>query len=231
MISFSEIYKQAISLFDDPEITEAYDSNKMSFDKLMYPFLNASLSLFTNPSMIGRMLSDYIEPKGTMEIFDSDGQTLEFELSFVPEKDCLFECFADGIKVDFSYDKDLNKIVFFEQIEAGKEYSVECYFEGCFNTDLKVTNNAPIDKDIRNKTISILARLLVSAWGEKTKNYLLDIQNILTDTDFQLHPASNALNAKVNFVQRITEELYQLQNKLSHIIRFASSANWGRRYN
>lgn len=231
MISFNNIYEQAVSLFDDPEITEAYDNNKIKFAKLMYPFLNSSLSLFTNPSMIGRMLSDYIEPIGTMEIFDSDGETLEFELSFVPNEDCLFECLADGKRVDFSYDKNLNKIIFVDKIEKDKQYSVECYYFGGFNTDLKVTDNVSIDRDIKNKTISILARLLVFSWGEKTKNFLLDIENILTDTDFSLHPASNALNAKINFIQQITEETYQLQNKLGHIIRFASSADWGRRYN
>ena len=231
MIDFNEVYKQAISLFDDPEITDAYDTNKIKFAKLMYPFLNSSLSLFTNPSMIGRMLSDYIEPKGVMEVFDSDGETNEFELSFIPDENCLFECFADGKRVDFSYNKNLNTIIFSDIIEKEKEYSVECYSAGYFNTDLKVTNNLNIDRDIKNKTISILSRLLLLSWGEKTKNFLLDIENILTDTDFQLHPASNALNAKINFVKQINEETYQLQNKLGHIIRFAKSADWGRRYN
>lgn len=231
MISFYEIYKQAISLFDDPEITEAYDKNIIKFAKMMYPFLNSSLSLFTNPSMIGRMLSDYIEPKGTMEIFDSDGKTSEFELSFVPEEDCLFECLADGKKVDFLYNKDLNTVIFSDIVEIGKEYSVECYSAGYFVTDLKITNNAIIDKDVRNKTIGILARLLVLSWGEKTKNFLLDIENILTDADFKLHPASNALNSKIKFVGQLNDGVYQLQNKLGHIIRFASSADWGRRYN
>ena len=231
MIFFNEIYKQAISLFDDPDITMAYDNNKIQFYKMMYPFLNSSLSLFTNPSMIGRMLSDYIEPKGTMEIFESDGKTNEFELSFTPEYNCLFDCLADGKKIDYIYDNKSNKVIFSEIIDTGKIYSIECYSIGYFNTSLNVTNNNSIDKDIKNKTISILARLLVLAWGEKTKNFLLDIENILTDTDFSLHPASNALNSKIAFVKQITEETYQLQNKLSHIIRFASNADWGRRYN
>lgn len=231
MINFDEIYTQAVSLFDDPEIKKAYEDNRIRFSKLMYPFLNSSLSLFTNPSMIGRMLSEYVEPKGTMEIFESDGKTLEFKLSFIPDSNCLIECLADGKRVDFSYDINLNKIVFFDLIESGKEYSVECYSVGYFITDLNVTNNKDIDKDIRNKTVSILARLLILSWGEHTKNFLLDIQNILMDTDFKLHPASNALNAKINFVNQLTDTMYQLQNKLSYIIRFASNANWGRRYN
>lgn len=231
MISFYEIYKQAVSLFEDPDIKIAYETNKISFAKLLYPFLNSSLSLFTNPSMIGRMLSDYVEPRGIMEIFDSDGVTTEFELSFVPDNDCFFECLADSKRVDFSYNKESNTIIFSENIDANKKYSVECYSMGFFNTDLNITNNLNIDRDIRNKTVGILARLLVLAWGEKTKNFLLDIENVLKDTDFNLHPASNALNSKINFVKQITEDTYQLQNKLGHIIRFASSADWGRRYN
>lgn len=231
MISFYEIYGQSIALFDDPKITEAYDLNKISFAKMMYPFLNSSLSLFTNPSMIGRMLVDYEEPLGLTEVFDSDGKTNTFELSLNPTGNDMLEFKEDGKIVEAEYDANKNKVTFPNILEVGKTYSVECYNCGYFKTDLSVTGNKSIDADIKSKTISIIARLLVLSWGEKTKNFLLDIENLLTDTDFNIHPASSALKSKIEFVNQLNTGVYQLQNKLAHIIRFARIADWGRRYN
>ena len=88
--------------------------------------------------------------------------------------------------------------------------------------------NAQIDVQVSG----ILARLLVKTWGENTRNYLLDIQNILTDNDFKLHPNGPVLKAKVEWLNKIDEETNQMQNKLAHMIRFGkTSSNWGRRYN
>ena len=231
MISFYEIYRQAITLFDDPKITEAYDYNKISFAKMMYPFLNSSLSLFTNPSMIGRMLADYKEPLGLTEVFEADGVSHIFTLSINPTEQDMLEFKADGKVVEAEYDANENKVIFSQILEAGKTYSVECYSCGYFTTDLAITGNKSIDLDIRNKTISIMSRLLVLTWGEKTKNFLLDIENLLTDTDFKIHPAGSALKAKMEFVNQLNNDIYQIQNKLAHIIRFASHADWGKRYN
>lgn len=231
MISFYEIYKQAVALFDDPKITEAYDFNKIKFAKMMYPFLNSSLSLFTNPSIIGMMLVDYEEPLGLMEVFDADGLTNTFDLSLNPSENDMLEFKEDGKIVVGEYDANSKKVTFPNIIEVGKTYSVECYKCGYFKTDLCVTGNKITDADIKNKTIGILSRLLLLSWGEKTKNFLLDIENVLTDTDFNIHPASSALKSKIEFVSQLNSGIYQLQNKLAHIIRFAKSADWGRRYN
>ena len=88
-----------------------------------------------------------------------------------------------------------------------------------------------MDTIIRNQVISILARMLVRAWGENNRNFLLDIQNILRDSEFSLHPASAALNSKDKWLKHLEEEIYQLQNKLSHNLRFASNSDWVRRFN
>ena len=64
MIDFGQIYVQAVTLFDDPEIKQAYDDNMIEFDKLMYPFLNAYFSLFTQPFFIGGVLCVFFEPDG-----------------------------------------------------------------------------------------------------------------------------------------------------------------------
>lgn len=231
MIEFKEIYAQAIALFDDPDIKKAYEENIIEFDKLMYPFLNASFSLFTQPLLIGEVLSDYLEPDGKMEIFDSDGINNSFKLSFIPKENSIFEFIEDGIIVDGIYDSEKNIVTFPNVLDKGKEYSFESYFVGCFNNDLNITGKKNLDATMRNQVISILARLLVRTWGENNRNFLLDIQNILRDGEFSLHPASAALNSKDKWIKHLEEEIYQLQNKLSHNLRFSSNANWVRRYN
>ena len=231
MIDFGQIYVQAVTLFDDPEIKQAYDDNMIEFDKLMYPFLNASFSLFTQPFLIGGVLCDFLEPDGKMEIFDSDGITNTFELSFVPLENSLFEFKEDGKVIEGTYNSNDNSVTFPHVLENNKEYSFESYFPGCFKSDFKITGNKNLDTIIRNQVISILARMLVRAWGENNRNFLLDIQNILRDSEFSLHPASAALNSKDKWLKHLEEEIYQLQNKLSHNLRFASNSDWVRRFN
>lgn len=36
--SFGDVYRKAISLFDDPKITKAYETSQVQFSKLMYTF-------------------------------------------------------------------------------------------------------------------------------------------------------------------------------------------------
>ena len=49
MILFNEIFARAVNLFDDPDINYAYVNNKVSFSKLMRPYLINGISKFTNP--------------------------------------------------------------------------------------------------------------------------------------------------------------------------------------
>lgn len=234
MIWFYDIYRQAVSLFDDPDITEAYDTNKIRFAKLMYPFLETAIPFFTNPSIIGRLLSDFESPKGLTEIIISDGIHMTYPLSFIPEHpdDSLFEFIADGRIINGNYDKETNSVTFSILIPEGKEYSFESYYGGKFTSELKITTDRGLNSQIEVQVSSILAHLLVKTWGENTRNYFLDIQNILTDNDFKLHPNGPVLKAKVEWLNKIDEETNQMQNKLAHMIRFGkTSSNWGRRYN
>lgn len=231
MISYDEVYKQAIIVFDDPDLTFAYDQNKIYFFKLMYPFLNASSSLFTQPFAICELLSDRTEPVGTMETFVSDGATTTYDLSFTPMDNSVFEYRGDGVVISGQYDSEANSITFDQIIDEGKQYSFEAYFPGSFNSKLAVTGKKTLDATIRNQVVSILARMLAKAWAEDKRNFLLDVQNILRDPEFTLHPASAALRSKDQWIASLDQEISQYQNKLSHNIRFASNSNWVRRYN
>ena len=228
-IMFSDIYDKAIGLFDDPKLKIAYKTNRVLFYKLMYPFLNNSFALFTNPLQVANELSDYTEPTGTMEIFESDGVTKEFKLSFKPHDLATFQFIANGSIVEAEYNQETNTVTFSEAIKQGQEYSVEAYFCGCFNSDFNLTNKTVTNNTIVLQVSDILARFVVIAWGENTRNFLLDIQNILTDTDFQLHPQSQALKSKIAWLEQLHEEICRFQNKLGMAIRFSNNANWGRR--
>lgn len=229
MILFDNIYNKAIDLFDDPKIKKAYMSNKIQFDKLMYPFLDTAISLFTNPSAISIELVNFDEPIGQMEIFDSDGINSSFELSFIPHENSLIQCIQDGKIVDGIYNKETNTITFPDLLEQGKEYSCEFYYTGAFLSDfIKVTT--PQIKDYVINTIEgILARLLVRCWSEYRRNFLLDIENILTTSDFNLHPASAALRSKNEWIHQLDQEVNRMQTKLAVTIRFAKNSYWGKR--
>lgn len=79
-ILFSDIYIKAIGLFDDPKITQAYKTNTVQFQKIMYSYFQNAISMFVNPLVITSKLMNYTEPKGIMEKFISDGKNRTFEL-------------------------------------------------------------------------------------------------------------------------------------------------------
>lgn len=229
MILFDSIYNKAIDLFDDPKIKKAYLSNKIQFDKLMYPFLDTAISLFTNPSAISIELVNKTEPVGKMEIFDSDGVTKSFNLSFVPHEDSILQCSQDGKIVKGIYDKENNIITFPDVIDKGKEYSCEFYYTGAFLSDFSKVITPKIQDYVINTIEGILARLLVRCWSEYRRNFLLDIENILTTSDFNLHPASAALRSKNEWIHQLDQEANRMQTKLSVTIRFAKNSYWGKR--
>ena len=45
-ILFSEIYTKAVALFDDPQITKAYQFNRVLFEKKMYTYLQNAIAMF-----------------------------------------------------------------------------------------------------------------------------------------------------------------------------------------
>ena len=81
-ILFSEIYTKAVALFDDPQITKAYQFNRVLFEKKMYTYLQNALAMFNNPLIISTKLSNHNLPEGVMETFEGNGETQDFEISF-----------------------------------------------------------------------------------------------------------------------------------------------------
>lgn len=229
-ILYSEIYEKAIALFDDPKITQAYKKNKIQFNKLMYTFLQNSISLFNNPARIGFLLANNTPPNGQMEVFVSDGANKTFILdeNFIVISNSEIGFYINGIPTNGSFDEEKRQVSFNEQLPIGQEYSFEQYYSGEFLDDFSSVSKC---KEARVSIVSqikdILSRLLVKSWAESKRNFLLDIQNMMTDTDFSLSSNSAILNSKNNWINQLDSEVLQLQNKLSWQIRFAKGNQWG----
>lgn len=232
-ILFCDIYSKAIALFNDPKITKAYETNTVQFDKLMYTFLQDSIAIFTNPSLIAMKLQNYKEPKGTMEIFDGDGESNSFELSesFEILDNSKYVYIENQSIVEGTLDKELRTITFPDVLPEGQQYAFEQYYVGEFTDNFGGTNRMVpgIDKLVKEEVKDILARLLVKTWSESQRNDLLDIRGLMTDGDFKLMGNDRILKSKDQWVAQLEDEVLRLQNKLAWNIRFMnSSKNLGR---
>ena len=232
-ILFSDIYEKAIALFDDPKITVAYQTNIIQFDKLMYTYLQNAITMFHNPASIALKLASYNEPSGVMQVWVSDGvnSTLKLDDAFEIKENSEYLFIEGELTVEGILDKDSRTVTFPDVLPEGKEYAFEQYYVGEFldtftNFNKKVPGS---DTMVQNTIKDILARLLVRAWGEGERNLLLDIRNILQDTDFKLTPNNRILDSKNEWIDQLDSEIFQLQNRLAWMIRFTgSSTNIGR---
>lgn len=232
-ILFSDIYTKAIALFDDPKITMAYVTNKIQFNKLMYTYLQNAIAMFTNPTSIGMRLSSYNEPIGTMEVFEADGENRIFKLDtdFKILENSLYSYIENQTNVTGVLKKEQGIVEFPDVLPKGQQYAFEQYYVGEFLDDFSGLNNKTASGNalIIGEIKDILARLLVKAWAEEERNLLLDIRNIMQDSDFKLNGNDRVLNAKNKWVDQLDTEILQLQNKLAWNIRFMSgSTNIGR---
>lgn len=224
-ISFKNIYTKAIGLFDDPKLTIAYNTNLMQFYKLMYTYLQNSISLFNNPLSAVRLLGAYKEPIGQMEVFVGDGKTKEFILdeNFELLDNSIYQFIVNGNIITANINKEKRQVIFPEVVESNVEASIEQYYIGEFQSSFDSAISKPEQQIIMiNQVQDILARLLVKSWGENTRNFLLDIQNILMDSDFKLHSASAALSSKNAWLEQLDQEILQYQNKLAWNMKMLS---------
>lgn len=203
-ILFSDIYTKAIALFDDPKITMAYVTNKIQFNKLMYTYLQNAIAMFTNPASIGMRLASYNEPVGMMEVFEADGENRIFKLDsdFKILDNSLYSYIENQTNVAGILNKEERTVEFPDVLPKGQQYAFEQYYAGEFLDNFTGLNkstasgNALIIGEIKD----ILARLLVKAWAEEERNLLLDIRNIMQDSDFKLNGNDRVLNAKNKWV-------------------------------
>ena len=229
MISYKDIYKRAIKLFDDPIIQKAYVEDKVRFHKLMYPHLMNGLDLFNNPSSVSLALLDQTDPVGQLETLVGDGGDT-YTLTITPAEGSDMSYIVNGVyDKKASYDPENHTVTFSKVVPEGIPCSVEWYSCGCFNTDFTSVQSPTMSASaISAKVTDILARALVLNWATEEQNYLLDIKNILTDTDFKLYSPANSIRAKCEWVNKVQNDFDTLTNKFSW--NLYSRAKHGGRY-
>ena len=233
-ILFSNVYEKAFALFDDPKITIAYQTNKIQFNKLMYTFMQNAITMFTNPASIAVMLSSFNEPYGAMETFEGDGENNTFTLdpSFnLMQEGTQYVFYENNTIVNGTINFDNRTVTFPDILPQGQEYGFEEYYCGEFTGDFSKYNRnySQGDNMVTSQVMGIMARLLIKAWAESERNMLLDIRNILQDSDFKITGNDKILNAKNAWVNQLDTEILAIQNRLAWSVRFMQSAsNLGR---
>ncbi len=218
MILFRDIYERAIKLFDDPDILEKYENDQAGFEQIMYKFLMLGKDKCSLPSAIADRLCEFIEPEGLEESFEGDGGDTYVLEEPVPN---------GGVGVDFSfkvgeeeikgiYNSSDNSITFSRKINKNETCVVTWFFAGVFTSDFKGCFRSDFNmKRISNQLITILAYAIVSVWADGEVDRVLEIRNILTDSDFKMYSPANSAKAKVEWRDQINKDLDTLCSSLN----------------
>lgn len=227
MILNKDIYTRAVYLFDDPDILSAFSNNLIQFQKIMYPFLLNGVNIITAPTGVSELLSSQTPPVGQTEIVNGTGEsTYTLSITPVPNADIVI---YNGTTIDTgaSYNAEGNSVTFSSPLNVGDTGYVEWYYGGAFTGDfVKAAGTFPVNS-LQQRVIDMLARATVISWADKEKNFLLDIRNLLNDTDFHLHSPASSLKSKIEWVNNLRLELFNLQNKLDWDLRNQNRSYYG----
>ena len=101
-------------------------------------------------------------------------------------------------------------------VAADETWSVSWFYAGAFTADFSncLRSDFPMDV-IMDKVINILAYALCSAWGDKEVGRVLEVRNILTDTDFDMYSPANSARAKVEWRNQMNRDMDTLVSELN----------------
>ena len=223
MILFSDIFDRAIFLLDDPDLNFFYNADQVGFQKTMLRYLLNGKERFSNPIEIASQLNDYSDLQSMRDDLVGTGSAeVEVDDDFSPVDNSVFSFKIDGkLDPEAVYDSDTRKVIFSRVVPVGTPCSVEYCYAGAFTNDISWSYSAKYLKPavIQSKVIDILAHCTLLAWCEKEKNIILDIRNLLTDTDFKIYSPANSIKAKIDWFKNIQEELDDLICKLGWDMR------------
>lgn len=230
MISFSDVYERAFNLIDDPDISRAYINNPIQFQRIMYNFLKNGIAIITAPTSVCDSLAVQSEPHGETQTFDGAG-TDTYEVGIIIPDTAETACYIEG-RIDSNAKivkvaENKYNVVFSRVIQVGETCAVEYYENGSFDADFsKISGKMPVNA-LEQRVIDMLARATIISWADKEKNFLLDIRNLLNDTDFKLHSPANSLQSKEKWVAGLRDEIFNLQTKLSWDMRNRARSYYG----
>lgn len=230
MILNTDIYERTVNLIDDPDINRAYLTNTIEFQRIMYNFLINGLSYFTAPIKVCDALAQQVAPDGETEVGVGDGsKKYKLTMTIPDDAELMFSVYDYDQKkkkwnktiVSGELDKQPDGVyaVFPSDVTDAEKYEVRWYTPGYFSANFPDMGKAMNGASLNNKIVEILARTTVIAWAEKEQNFLLDIRNLLNDTDFKLHSPANSLKTKIEWLESLRREIYSLQTKLDWDLR------------
>ena len=225
MIVFSDIYDRFVNIVDDPQINKAYVTNPIKFQKLCYKFLINGLSYFTHPIKVASMMSLQQNPAGEAEAFAGDGGTTYTITMTIPEG-ALVVC-SIGQKPDPFAEINGTTVTFSEAVPVGKYCFVEWYVGGAFTADFGLAAGGMDKSTFTRRAVEIISKSMVVGWADKEQNFLLDIRNLLNDTDFKLHSPANSLKSKREWVESLRYDVYSAQNTLDWDLRNQTKSYYG----
>jgi len=221
MIYFSEIFDRAFNLFADPDIERKYFNDRAGFQKDMLGFLIIGKNKFVSPVAITERLVQTDAPEGKYEEDFGNG-TDEYVLeSEIPHKGqgVGFTFFINQEKVHGTYNPENNSVKFDRRILEDEKWGVCWFYAGAFTADFSNCFRSDYSmKAIMDKIINILAYGLLSAWGDKEVDRVLEVRNILTDHDFQMYSPANSARAKVEWRNQMNRDMDTLISELNWMI-------------
>ena len=212
---FKDIYNRAINLFDDPIIMRAYMEDSIRWEKIMYTYLRNGISSFSNPTRVAYLLIAQNTPTGQVDVFDGDGTaTYQVSPGFQPNDNADFSYVVNG-QFDRGATYADGVVTFSKTVAVGERCSIEWYYAGDFPTDFSSAASPFVPASvIMSRVTDILAHALVLAWATNEKNFVLDIKNVLTDTDFKLYSPANSVRAKTEWVRQLQKDFDTQTTKL-----------------
>ena len=218
MIQFYDIFERAFNLFSDPDIDRKYYNDKAGFQSDMLDFLILGKNKFTSPTAITDKLVICADPVGYEESDSGDG-TAKYVLEQQVANNGEGVGFTYRIgkeKVRGTYDPSDNSVTFEREVGTDETWMVSWFYAGAFTADFSdcLRSDFPMDA-IMDKVINILAYALLSAWGDKEVGRVLEVRNILTDTDFNLHSPATSARAKMEWRNQMNRDMDTLVSELN----------------
>ena len=218
MILFSTIFEKAFHLFDDPDITRKYYYDEAGFQQLMRQLLLIARDKFTTPTAVVDRLQEMDGPEGYVESDTGDG-TNTYTLSHAVVNNGVGVGFTYKIGkelVQGEYNPEDNSVTFPREITTEETWSVAWFYAGAFTADFShcFRSDIPISV-ILNQIVTILAYGILSVWGDQEVGRVLEVRNILTDTDFKMYSPANSARAKVEWRNQMNRDMDTLISELN----------------
>lgn len=221
MIYFYDIFERAFQIFDDPDLSRKYCFDQAGFQRDMLDYLIVGKNKFTSPTAITDKLLQFSKSQG-MSISDSGDGSDTYILA-----DAASYPVNNGEKVGFSYkignkpvrgsyDPNNHSVTFERAVTPDEQWTMSWFYAGAFTADFSgcYRSDYPMDA-LMEKVINILAYALLSAWGDKEVGRVLEVRNILTDTDFTMYSPANSARAKMEWRDQMNKDMDTLVSELN----------------